>query len=41
MTGPLRAIVASLGDFNITLDEIEAIEVIGGSTRVPGVKEEI
>jgi len=41
MTGPLREIVASLGDFNITLDEIEAIEVIGGSTRVPGVKEEI
>ena len=41
MAKPLRDIVASLAEFNITLDDIEAIEVIGGSTRVPGVKEEI
>jgi len=41
MAKPLRDIVESLGEFNITLDDVEAIEVIGGSTRVPGVKEEI
>ena len=41
MTAPLRDIVASLGEYNVTLDEIEAIEVIGGSSRVPGVKDAI
>lgn len=41
MTAPLREIVASLGEYNVTLDEIEAIEVIGGSSRVPGVKDAI
>jgi len=41
MTAPLRDIVAALGEYNVTLDEIEAIEVIGGSSRVPGVKDAI
>ena len=41
MAGPLREIVAVLGDYNVTLDQIEAVEVIGGSSRVPGVKEEL
>ena len=41
MVGPLRQIVGILGDFNLTLDDIEVVEVIGGSSRVPGVKEEI
>ena len=41
MAGPLREVVAVLGDYNVTLDQIEAIEVIGGSSRVPGVKDEL
>jgi len=35
---PLKAIIALLPDFNITLEDIHAVEVIGGATRVPGVK---
>lgn len=41
MTQPLRDVVAGLERFNVTLADIEAIEVIGGSTRVPGVKDAI
>jgi len=41
MTKPLRDVIAGLERFNITLDDVEAIEVIGGSTRVPGVKDAI
>ena len=36
--GPLKAIVESLADFDITLKDIEVVEAIGGGTRVPGVK---
>ena len=36
--GPLKAIVDSLADFDITLKDIEVVEAIGGATRVPGVK---
>lgn len=36
--GPLKSIVDSLADHDITLKDIEVVEAIGGATRVPGVK---
>ena len=35
---PLKAIVDALPEYNLTLKDVEVVEVIGGATRVPGVK---
>jgi len=35
---PLKALIAMLPDYNLTLDDIHAVEVIGGATRVPSIK---
>ena len=35
---PLKAIVDALPEYNLTLKDLEVVEVIGGATRVPGVK---
>jgi hypoxia up-regulated 1 len=35
---PLKAIVELLPEFNITMDDVHVVEVIGGASRVPGVK---
>ena len=35
---PLKAIIDLLPDHNITLKDVEVVEMIGGATRVPGIK---
>jgi hypoxia up-regulated 1 len=35
---PLKGIIDMLPDFNLTLEDIHVVEVIGGATRVPGIK---
>ena len=35
---PLKAIIDLLPDYNITLKDVEVVEMIGGATRVPGIK---